>query len=788
MYLERIQLILQKEVFIILMILMIFTGCSNTQYLPEGAELYTGGEVEIISDREVPDKSKLMYEMKSVIRPEPNTTVLGIFRPKLSIYNWVGEPEKEKGVRRWAREKFGEKPVLFNDVPINTNIQLITNRLENNGHFTPKVSYILNRKNQKVSINYQVTIQNPYTIKSVSFPRDSGDLELRIRQSSKSSLLQTGKPYKLEELINERIRVDSVLKNEGFFYFNPDYIIFSVDSTAGSREVDIYVNVKKDIPATARRPYKIKNVIINTNYSLEAEQMGVEGVDTTLVNGMYVFDRNNDFNPEIFKRTIFLRSGDNYSRRKHEITLNHLMGLGVFQFVNIRFADLEAEGDTGKLNAFINLTPIERRAIRFELSAVSKSNNFAGPGLSGNYRNRNLLKGAELFILNLSGNYETLIAGKRRGLNSYELGINAELQIPRFVAPFYVNPERPISFIPKTRIIAAYQTLNRVQFFWLNSFNVSFGYLWGESRVKKHELNPISLNFVRLGDITPEFEEILNRNPILRRSFENQLIIGSVYSFTFNDQILEDRRHNYFFRGNIDVAGHSMHLVQSVFRTEPVTEEKPYLVLGIPYSQYSRIDADFRYYFRPSPKSRIVARLIAGTGIAYGNARTLPYVKQFYIGGANSIRAFQPRSLGPGSYPLLDTLQSNANVEGPSLFLDQTGDMKLETNLEYRFPLVAMLKGAVFLDAGNIWTIRENPDTPGGQFKLNSFYKEIAVGTGFGLRLDIEFFVLRFDLGVPLRKPFLEETGRWVINEIDFGSPEWRAQSLVLNIAIGYPF
>ncbi|HET6244430.1 MAG: BamA/TamA family outer membrane protein [Bacteroidetes bacterium] len=774
-----------KSVCFILLVL-IFNSCSNTRFLAEGEELYTGAEIKVISDDDIPNKSELINEMKSVVRPEPNTTLFGILRPKLSIYNLVGEPKKEKGARSWIRNKFGEAPVLFSDVPITTNIQILINRLENFGHFTPQVTYEIKRKNKKASVEYKATIQKPYTIRSISYPTGNQELELRIRQDNENRP-QPGEPYNLTRLKTERTRIDSLLKNMGFFYFNPDYIIFRVDSTVGNREVDIFVEVKKDIPANARISFEIKNVIINTNYSLDEEQKTALDVDTTHINGMIIYDRNNDFRPVIFARTVFLRPGETYSRRNHEVTISHLMGLGTFQFVNVRFIDLNAQGDTGKLNAVINLTPIQKRAIRLELSAISKSNNFAGPGASLNYRNRNLLRGAELFIVNLSGNYETLISGRQRGLNSYELGINTELQVPRFIAPFNFNKDRPMNFIPRTRMLLGYQMLNRVQFFWLNSFNTSFGYIWNESKVKRHELNPISLSYVRLGNESDQFREILQRNPILRRSFENQLIFGSTYSFIYNDQILEEKKHNYHFRLNLDIAGNTMHLGQLVFREEAPTEEKPYLVLGIPYSQYARSDVDVRYYYRTAPKSRIVVRLVAGSGYAYGNARTLPYIKQFFIGGANSIRAFLPRSLGPGTYrtSVSDTIPFE---RGTLLYFDQTGDIKLESNLEFRFPIIGFLRGAVFLDAGNVWTFRENPNTPGGQFNFNKFYNEIAIGTGFGFRADVEFFVLRLDLGIPLREPFQPIDNRWVIHLIDFGSPQYRRQSLVLNIAIGYPF
>jgi outer membrane protein insertion porin family len=759
------------------------SSCNNTRYLAPGQALYTGANIDIVSEEEVPSRGNLKNELEGVLRPDPNNSFLGL-RPSLWIYNIAGEPRKEKGgFRRWVRENMGEPPVLLSDVSPATNMRLLQNRIENNGFFDPEVSFDIRERNQRATIDYKVQLNRPYRIKSVTFP--GGDLEIErfIREISEETLLIPGEPYNLDIFVEERGRIDAFLKERGYFYFNPEYIIFRVDTTAGPREVAIYADIKRDIPRNAIIPYRFKNIYVNPHYSLDAVDAATTSFSDTipLEDGIFILSLSPDLKPSVFNRAIFLRQGNRYRRRHHEITLSHLMGLGVFQFVNIRFEDLPVEGGVGYLNAYINCTPTERKSVRFELRAVSKSNNFAGPGFNINFRNRNTFGGAELFILNLRSSYETIITGIQRGLNSYEIGASGEIQIPRFVAPFHVNPQRPIRNIPRTRIMLGYTLLNRVEFFWLNSVSASFGYLWNETLAKRHELNPISTNYVRLGNASPRFEAILENNPILRRSFEQQLILGSVYTYTYNDQLKEERRHNYFFMGNIDLAGNTLFLLNRVVRREPPTEDNPYGIMNIPFSQYARGEIDFRHYFRPGAKARLVSRLWLGSGIAYGNAMALPYIKQFFIGGANSIRAFAPRSLGPGS------VEPFIPEDRQALFLDQVGDIKMEGNIELRFPIIAILKGAVFLDAGNIWTMRES-DNPRGLFKANTFYREIAVGTGTGLRLDASFFVLRFDLGIPLRKPWLPLEERWVIDEISFGDPAWRRNNLVLNIAIGYPF
>jgi outer membrane translocation and assembly module TamA len=298
---------------------------------------------------------------------------------------------------------------------------------------------------------------------------------------------------------------------------------------------------------------------------------------------------------------------------------------------------------------------------------------------------------------------------------------------------------------------------------------------------QEHELDPFSFSFTKVLSTTDAFRLLLLNNPYLRKSFQEQFIIGSNYGYTYNSQIGSVRRSQYYFNGSIQLSGNTLYLVQSLFSGRRSTEENPYTLFGYAYSQYSRFTVEGRYFYDFTKKSKLAARVFGGVGLPTGNSSTMPYVKQFFSGGSNSIRAFQARSVGPGSYRIPDSLAGKA-------FLDQSGDIKLEANLEYRFTIISVVKGAFFADAGNVWLSQKNAQYPGGEFILDQFQKQLAVGTGAGLRFDFSFFVLRLDLAFPLRKPYLPDNQRWVINQIDFGNPSWRSQNLVLNIAIGYPF
>ena len=455
------------------------------------------------------------------------------------------------------------------------------------------------------------------------------------------------------------------------------------------------------------------------------------------------------------------------------------MGMGVFKFASIKFTDTIISNQ-GTLDAWINLTQLQKKSLQVQIQTVTKSNNFTGPALTLSYRNRNLSKGAELFIFNIDGSFETQLTGAKKGLNSFEVGANTQLFVPKFVTPFRIRNESS-QFVPKTKFDMGFRILHRVEYFDMNSINFSYGYTWKETAQKEYQFDPVSINFAKLMKTTDQFEKLLQENTFLRKSFEQQFTLGSRSSFTYNSVVGVEKSSQWYFNATLDLSGNVAYLIQSAIDQNKSAEKVPYQILGYEYSQYSKIATDTRYYLTLDKDNKIATRLIAGVGIPYGNSNAMPYIKQFFSGGSNSIRAFLPRTVGPGSYQRPDTASNR-------VFLDQAGDIKLEANFEYRFTIISVLKGALFLDAGNVWLIKKNAELPGGEFRPTQFQKEIAVGTGVGLRVDVSFFVLRLDLGIPLRKPYLPENEKWVGDNIQFGSRGWRKDNLVLNIAIGYPF
>jgi outer membrane protein assembly factor BamA len=743
--------------------------------LKEGEKLYTGATVKIKNT----DDSGIKGEIEEVIVPVPNKKAFGALRAKLWIYNVVGEPKKEKGIRYNLRTKIGEPPVLLRDLNAERTVSLIENRLYNNGYFFPNVEYNLevNDKEKKANIIYTVKPGKQYKINSITYPEIKDEITANINEAKKESIVNVGDAYNLEKLKNERERINEYVKDRGFFYFNNEFLLWEIDSTLNGK-VDVFLTIKNNIDEKDLEVYKINEIYINPQYDLTNED-NFKNYDTLILGQSFYLEKDSIFRPDIIVDEVAFEKGSNYSRKLHDRTIRKYTGLGPFKFVNVKFH--EDSSNYHLLNTYINLTPLPKKSIRLEVSATSKSNNFVGPGFEASFRNRNLFKGAELLTINLSTGFETQITKNAKGLNSYELGSEVELSFPRFIVPFNIV-RSSTRYTPKTRYKFNYRLLNRVQYYKMNSFGVSFGYRWRETDTKSHEYNPININFLKLSDTKPDFDSILNANPLIRKSFEEQFIIGSTYSFTYDSRLEKEKTHNFYFQYNLDLSGNLAQLATAISKGEAPTGSSDYSLFGATFSQYIRSDLNFKYLLNIDENNQIVTRLIAGVGVPIGNSTALPYIKQFFIGGSNSIRAFQARTLGPGTYTVSKEDQVN------TLFLDQSGDLKLEGNLEYRFDIISFLKGALFVDAGNVWLLNEDPNKPGGKFKANQFLSEIAVGSGAGLRVDATFFVIRFDWAIPLRKPYLPDGDRWTFDSIQFGSKAWRQDNFVFNIAIGYPF
>lgn len=761
---------------ILLITSLVFCSCSAVKSVPEGDYLYMGGKVNIedTDNSRRKETKALESELQGVLRPKPNSRILGI--PfKLWIYNFWGNPKKKGGLGNKIRNKFGQPPVLFSSVKVEYNRTLVVNRLENRGYFRASAAPDTVVKRKRATLIYNTTTGPQYKINSVTFTTDSSDLGKAVKRTSRRSFLKKDEPYDLDVIRRERERIDTRLKERGFYYFSPEHLIIQVDSTNNQQKVDLIVNVKSSTPTKAQDQYRINNIYIYSTYDVSKDSTSVgEGVKH---RDFYVVDSARTFKPQVFERTMFFSRGDLYNRTDHNLSLNRLMSLGTFKFVKNQFVEAPST-DSAQLDSYYYLSPYPKKSLRAEVTGRTTSANFTGTELTLSWRNRNAFRGAELLTLSAYGGTDIQVSGINKGNNLFRLGAEASLNIPRFISP--IKFKSSSAFIPRTRILLGADLLNRYEAYSLASFRTSFGYTWKEDIKREHQLNLLAVNYVRQLNVTDQYKALIDSNVNLRRAIQEQFIVGPNYNFLYTNTTETRKTNTFYYNANVEVSGAILGLATGASAKKGPQKE----VLGVPFSQYLRIENDFRHYFNLGFGSQIASRLIAGVGLPYGNSFSLPFIRQFFIGGTNSLRAFRARSVGPGTY-----INPNEDVGGNTIVSDKTGDIKLEFNTEYRPKFNQIMRGALFLDAGNVWLTKDDPALPqaGGKFGKD-FLNELAVGTGVGLRFDLTFFVLRTDLATPLRKPWLQKGERWVFNDIKFSSPDWRKENLVFNLAIGYPF
>lgn len=753
-------------------------SCSNTKYLKEGEMLYTGAEVKIENDS-LSKKSKkaLKSELEDNLTPKPNSSFLGL-RPKLFFYNIAKEPKKEKGFNYWLKYKIGEKPVLLSDVDREFNKDIIVNYSENKGYFNAKATYDTVSKNKKAQVIYTLRPGNQYLINKVKFQNDSIPVTEEIVKVSDKTLLKEGNPFDLGVIKSERERIDNQLKQKGFYYFHPDNLIIQADSTVTkNHKVELNVKLKENTPDLAKQQFTIDKVIVFPNYNIRDVKDGKYNIpmDSDSLakyahDDIYVIDPEQKFKPKIFDRALYFKKGDLYNRADHNLTLNRLINLGVFKFVKNEF--VISDSLNHKFDTYYLLTPRQIQSLRLEALGRTNSANYAGSELNLNWTHRNLFRGAEQFKASVYGAFDVQIGGPKDAKNLFRAGANAQLSIPRIVAPFRFNSSS--AFVPRTNISIGYEFQNRTEYYTLNTFSGSFGYLWKENVRKEHDLKIIDITYVTPANVTPLYDSISAKSQALQRVVQKQLIFGPTYSYTYTNTMLP-KKNTIYYKGTLDLAGN----LTGLFSGANVKDGKQKSIFGVPFSQYAKMEHDFRFYHKLGDKSSFASRFIGGIAYPYGNSDNIPFSKQFFSGGSNSIRAFRARTLGPGSFDPRTIKQG--------YYFDQSGDIKLELNAEYRANIYKFLNVAFFADAGNIWLVNDDIQRPGAKFS-NDFLSEIAVGAGFGLRLDFSILILRLDLAMPFRVPYYEKGDRWTFDKINFGNSSWRRDNLILNIAIGYPF
>jgi outer membrane protein insertion porin family len=756
-----------RRVIHILITLLLLSGCNSLRYVPEDKMLLDEYELNWNSvDLGKTEKRIIMSELEDAISPDPNGKFLGM-RPGLWA-RYRTEQEKGKWITRYINKRYGERPVYTDAISPERIRAVLGNRLENNGFFFFDIDFNWKRSGKKtMRLVIDVNTSKPYRMENYTLDavKENGELRAELNNVLEGSILNKDQVFQLETLKKERTRIQDALREKGFYYFHADHIMFEMDTanTTGERRFNLYLRLKPETGEKAKVPYTIRKVKVYTNYSER------DSASTPVTFKDIEFDREDFFYPHLLRNLVLLEPGQTYNLTRQRKTSRYFNSLRTYAYANLRFTPQDTV--SGVLDLSIYLTPAPRRSFSAELQALTRSNNFAGPAMKLTYSNRNIFRGGEILRLSTKFSFETQLGDGFDGGYSYEFGVRGEVDIPRLL--FRSTGWKYSGYnLPRTRISTGVNFLRRAGFYTLNTFSLRYGYLWQSSSRVTHDIEVLDVTYSNLLNTTSTFENILNANPFLRRSFERQFIPAISYTYTYSQMDERNRQFRWFLLLHAESSGSLLGGSLAAFDADPV-------ILGLPFAQYLKLETDIRLNTRVGKDRNLVGRIFTGYGYSYGNSTSLPFVKQYFAGGPNSVRAFRIRSLGPGGYVNPDPTRIGS-------FFDQSGDIRLEANVEYRFPLSSIFKGAWFLDAGNVWLLRDNPALPNGAISTD-WYTQLAIGTGFGLRIDLNFFVLRFDIATPIRLHASEEDV-WAIRNFNPGNRSWYKDGLMVNFALGYPF
>ncbi len=759
-----------------LLALAIAVSCSTTRRLGEGQVLYTG--VGKFNVRTPSDSVKLPGELSSnlgtIINVKPNNPLFSPYvRTPFPVGLWVYNNWNDSagGIKGWLYRKLVSQPVLISDVRPEVRVKMLEQELDQNGYFNSSATYELKpdkRNSKKARIIYNVSTGNPYPLDSIIYLDKADEPVSQFIDSlaRKNKYLKPGSIFCVDSLETCRVDFTNRLRNRGFYYFRPEYIEFLADSTIHKGAIALKLTLASNIPPVALRQYRTGNIYTVLNRRSKNNPGYPDTLETS--KGLLTVMRPQRVRPNMITSAISFRKNKLFSVRDMDRTQTRLSRLGIFQSIEIQPIPADTSAKNPLLDVYINCRYDRPMQASIEVNASSKSNSYIGPGLIFSLRHNNIFGGGEKLTLSLNADYEWQTgSGRSSVFNSYEVGLQSTLAFPRLLAPAFVRRTR--RELNWTTITLGASVLNRPHYFKMAQFNTSYAYSWNFSRRVTNNFTPFKLTYTKLQHTTPEFDSIMAANPAIALSFQSQFIPQMTYTYNLSKFFERERINGIDVELTVAEAGN---VFSGLWRLFGQKGEKK--LFGTPFAQFIKGQAQIVYSRRLIRGSNhwIVSRFLIGAEHAYGNSKQVPYIEQFYIGGANSIRAFTVRSLGPGSY--------RAPKKQTNGYFDQTGTFKLEMNVEYRFPLFGALNGAVFLDAGNVWLLRHDDLRPGGTLTSKRFLRDLALGTGVGLRYDIGMMVIRGDLGYGLHAPYNDYPHHYF--NIAF------KKAFAFHLAIGYPF
>ena len=761
---------------------MLLTACSTTKHVPEGKYLLDDVKINITDkDKDTPLKSA---EMMNYLRQIPNHKVLGGLRLQLAFYNLSGK-DSTNWFNKWVR-RVGSAPVIYDPSLTDASVKQLSTALANKGYMnsTVTVDTVGNIDKKRMKVTYNVTFGQPHYVSSISYNIPNDTLRELILADSAQFLVKQNSVFDRNLLDEERQGISERLRSKGYFAFNKEYITFTADTAAGEKNVNLTMNLMRPYLSesmpyyTSHRPFYVRNVTFVTSYNPATMHNSTDFDEKDLVwhNDYRIFYGDDRYlRASVLEESCFISPGKQYNSKDVDRTYEAFGRLGIVKFVNIELVPVgEIDGKIW-LDAYVLLSRTKPQTASVSLEGTNSEGDF-GFGVGLGYQHRNVFKGSEILNAKFKASYESLSGDLSGFINDNYSEYQAELGIryPKFKAPFLKRSFKQ-KILAQTEFALNFNYQERPEYTRVIA-GAGWRYLWSERTNKtRHTFNLMDLNYVNLPKSKSSFIENIS-NPLLRYSYEDHLIMRMGYSYYHSNKKEANMMRKlyqpdvYTIRVATETAGNLLYGISNLIGQDK--EDGTYKVVGINYSQYFKVDADYSFTHSFNPKSSLAFHVGVGAAMPYGNSKVLPFEKRFYAGGANSVRGWGVRTLGPGSYFATNSVNS---------FIYQCGDIRLDLNLEYRAKLFWVLELGAFIDAGNIWTIREYEDQPGGVFKFNKFYEQIALSYGLGIRMDFTYFLLRLDVGMKAHNPASGQE-RWPLLH-----PDWGRDS-AFHFSVGYPF
>lgn len=761
-------------------IAMSLSSCNTFKYVPDNQYLLSRSKISI------DNKSINKLELKAYLKQRPNTKILGFWRFHLGLYNLSSQKNEEGLLKR-----IGEAPVIYNPFLTQKSKEEFERFMHNKGYYQAKITdTVIYKKKKKAEVYYSIIANSPHLIQSYKSEVLDDSIRTYARGDSAKTLIKLNGIFDTDVLAAESKRVINSYQNKGFYRINKNEIYFEADTLKTPNRVNLKLVVDKvntsDDPAIVKKSdhqrYTFRNFYFHTDYESQKRLLSEEGTETIaekndtlrMGNQYFISKGKMKYNPELLMNMNHINDKGYYSVDLVERTYNDLFSLRLFKLINIRFVETNKTDSAGNptLDCIIQLSPSVRQSYSVSLEGTNSLGNF---GLAGNlgYQHKNIFKGGELLDVVLLGATEkqNFRNGQLSSFNSLESGVTTMITLPKFLAPI-----RTKSFFrystPQTLMSLSYNFQRRPDY-TRTIIRASLGYQWKSSDYTTHRINLVDLNMVKMFAYDSAFVSRIE-NLYIKSSYTDHSIAAWNYTYTRNTQNIQKRSNYSYTRASFETAGTLLHGISKLFDLKPHPSDTlgtmKYFFLGTPFAQYVKSDFEYRRGLLIDKSNAVVFRTFAGIVIPFGNSDQVPFERKYFTGGANGIRAWPVRTLGPGSY--------KAN---PNEFPNQSGDIKLEANAEYRFAMIGTFEGALFADMGNIWSLKDN--RPGAEFNISRFYKEIAIGTGIGLRYDFSFVIIRVDLGIKVHDPSQDVGARWIA-----ASNMLKKDNLNVAFAIGYPF